>query len=139
MCPNGACIPLPLLKALFKFKIAFAFSPIIGSRSAPDVTTHLGPSLPHYFLYRLPPYTQNLSLLSVSPAGGHLRSIALLLRATRFLPEPLPQTFLFVPGLIFLSQESPVMLGKSNIILLSLGISDKILASCIFLLYTASL
>lgn len=60
-------------------------------------------------------------------------------------PRVLPQTFLFVPGLvvtpglIFLSRESQVMLTKSNMILLSLGVGDKMLVPRIFLLYTVSL
>lgn len=44
-----------------------------------------------------------------------------------------------IPGLIFPSQKSQVMLGKSNMILLSLGVGDKMLVPHIFLLSTTSL
>lgn len=44
-----------------------------------------------------------------------------------------------IPALIFLPQKSQVVLGKSNMILLSLGVGDNMLVPHVFLLYTASL
>lgn len=44
-----------------------------------------------------------------------------------------------IPGLIILSQESQVMLGKSSMVLLSLGVGGNVLVPHIFLLYMESL